>query len=176
MEGFLSNCVCFYFWTPHSGYIWMFSAGRDLIFCRRLPLTHMQTLSVTHIQQHTRRVHVILQPRTLRSSVWTGWRRRGWGMEGLVRGHYESWDAERHEQRRLSSMSQACCITGGGEGIGDGRVSLLAPPWHDTNPDKERGGREECNRSGGSKWVYLLKSNASKLLTGSCSDQLYLKS
>lgn len=43
-------------------------------------------------------------------------------------------------QRRLSSMSQACCVTGRGEGIGAGLVSLLAPHWHDTN--SERGGRE----------------------------------
>lgn len=41
-------------------------------------------------------------------------------------------------------MSQAGCVTGRGEGVRAGRVSLLAPPWHDTSPARERGegGRE----------------------------------
>lgn len=56
-------------------------------------------------------------------------------------------------------MSQACCVTGRGEGIGANRVSLLAPPWHDTNPARERGQGERCNGPDVEVRVYLLKSN-----------------
>lgn len=77
---------------------------------------------------------------------WRGW---WWG-----KGHLESWDAERYEQRRLSSMSQARCVTGRGEGVGDGRVSQLPPPscptptpaWHKLSC-REGEGRDEYIRS-----------------------------
>lgn len=51
--------------------------------------------------------------------------------------------AERYEHKRLSRMSQECCVTGRGEGMEASRVSLAPPPpWHDTNPEGERRGKE----------------------------------
>lgn len=49
--------------------------------------------------------------------------------------------AERYEHKRLSRMSQECCVTGKGEGMEASRVSLPLPQ-HDTNPEGERRGKE----------------------------------